>query len=60
MLADYEKTATFACEGLEQRIMPTRVASRDNEVDDAPEFQRKALSESGYFRKSLMGMDTAK
>ena len=40
--------------------MPTRVASRDNEVDDAPEFQRKALSESGYFRKSLMGMDTAK
>lgn len=40
--------------------MPTRVASRDNEVDGAPEFQRKAFSESGYFRKSLMGMDTAK
>ena len=23
--------------------MPTRVASRDNEVDGAPEFQRKAF-----------------
>ena len=51
---------TFACEGLEQRFVPTGVATRDNEIDDAPEFQQLAFSESGYFRKSLMGMDTTK
>ena len=38
--------------------MPTRVASGGNEIDGAPEFQRKAFSESGYLRKFKMGMDT--
>ncbi len=48
----------FACEGSEQRVVPTGVAPGGNEMDDAPEFQRKALSESGSLRKSRMGMDT--
>jgi len=38
--------------------VPTRVASGGNEIDGAPAFQRKALAESGYLRKSKMGMDT--
>ena len=41
---------TFACEGSEQRFVPTGVATRGNEIDGAPEFQRKAFSESGYLR----------
>jgi len=35
---------------LEQRVVPTGVAVRDNEIDGAPAFQRKALAESGYLR----------
>ncbi|BBF41734.1 hypothetical protein lbkm_0414 [Lachnospiraceae bacterium KM106-2] len=46
--------------------MPTRVATGGtivvpmNEIDGAPEFQPKAFSEGGTFRKSKMGMDTTK
>ena len=38
---DYEKHEVFACEGTEQRVVPTGVAARDNEVDGAPAFQQK-------------------
>lgn len=60
------ETITFACEGYEQRILPTRVATGwtiivpINEIDGAPEFQPKAFSEDGTFCKSKMGMDTTK
>jgi hypothetical protein len=57
-LDDYEKHGVFACEGFEQRIVPTGVAPGGNEIDGAPEFQRNAFSESGYYRKSMMGRDT--
>ena len=40
-----------ACEGAEQRVAPTGVATRGNEVDGAPETAN-ADSESGVFRKS--------
>ena len=32
--------------------MPTGLAAGGNEIISAPEFQRNAFSESGYFRKS--------
>ena len=60
------ETKAFAHEGFEQRIVPTRVATGGtidvpiNEIDGAPEFQPKAFSEGGTFRKSKMGMDTTK
>lgn len=57
-MADYEKQKIFACEGFEQRIVPTGLAPGGNEIDGAPEFQRNAFSESGYYRKSVMGKDT--
>ena len=38
---DYEKHEVFACEGAEQRVVPTGVAARDNEIDGAPAFQQK-------------------
>lgn len=31
--------------------MPTGLAAGGNEIISAPEFQRNAFSESGYFRK---------
>ena len=40
----------FACEGYEQRVEPTGAATGDNEIDGAPDHQRRAWSESGYLR----------
>lgn len=33
-------------------VVPTGLAAGGNEIISAPEFQRNAFSESGYFRKS--------
>lgn len=45
----------LVCEGLEQRVVPTRVAAGVNEIDGAP---IKNI-EKGYLCKSKMDMDTA-
>ena len=42
------------CEGLEQRVVPTRVAAGVNEIDGAP----IKIIESGYLCKSKMDVDT--